>query len=420
MTYKRKLFLRKDIYNPRAADDVFLGAMKENISFHMGNCQEYKEILDYLEFDAESLRSIDDLAKIPPLPASYLKNHTLLSVPYEKLAVRTATSGTDGRTAPGGVDYESAMYGLIMAFRIFRRHKLISLRPANYIILGKKPEKPEKPVKPEKPEKPIKPEKPEKQIKPAGRETPDLTEKPEAHTKPELTETPENMRRAGHTGHAGHAGWAAADLALAVAMLAAPAKRVAYAVADGDGEQRVDIGGIADALLAFAKEDRPVRIIGLSEIFKTLISELIKRNETLSLRHDSKVILSGGRDPRISGEAPKEGLFLLANRVLGVRHRNYKDYFGAAGHPIIYFSCVNHRFHVPVYSRAIIRDVNTLEPAPDGAPGLLNLITPLLSSESYGSVLTGDIAVMAGEGACGCGAASPYFTVVGRAGYGRQ
>jgi hypothetical protein len=53
---------------------------------------------------------------------------------------------------------------------------------------------------------------------------------------------------------------------------------------------------------------------------------------------------------------------------------------------------------------------------PNGVPGLLNLISPLLSSAPFGSILTDDLAVMRDGGECGCGAASPYFEVLGRVG----
>jgi hypothetical protein len=44
------------------------------------------------------------------------------------------------------------------------------------------------------------------------------------------------------------------------------------------------------------------------------------------------------------------------------------------------------------------------------------LITPLLSSAPYGSILTDDIAVIKSGGECGCGISSPYFDLIGRVG----
>ena len=106
----------------------------------------------------------------------------------------------------------------------------------------------------------------------------------------------------------------------------------------------------------------------------------------------------------------------MANHTLGIRKENFKDHFSTAEHPINYISCVNNRFHVPVFSRVIIRDVRTLEPVPYGTPGLLNLVTPLLSSVPYGSIMTDDIAVMKSGDECNCGVRSPYFEIIGRVG----
>jgi hypothetical protein len=78
-------------------------------------------------------------------------------------------------------------------------------------------------------------------------------------------------------------------------------------------------------------------------------------------------------------------------------------------------SCKNKRFHIPVFSRIIIRDVKSLAPVENGTPGILNLISPILSSAPYGSILTDDIAVIHND-TCGCGAASPYVDIIGRVG----
>lgn len=89
MKYWGKLFLSRDIYNLQSADGTFVSAMKANIGFHVQHCPEYQDILASFNFDLNSLRSIDDLYKIPPLPTSYLKNSSLLSKPYGKLFIKT-------------------------------------------------------------------------------------------------------------------------------------------------------------------------------------------------------------------------------------------------------------------------------------------------------------------------------------------
>jgi len=83
---------------------------------------------------------------------------------------------------------------------------------------------------------------------------------------------------------------------------------------------------------------------------------------------------------------------------------------------MIYCDCKNHHFHVPVYSRVIIRDVDTGLPVNNNTIGLLNLITPMMESMPLVSVMTDDLAVLRDGKECGCGIDAPYFEIIGRVG----
>ena len=91
------------------------------------------------------------------------------------------------------------------------------------------------------------------------------------------------------------------------------------------------------------------------------------------------------------------------------------EFFGAVEHPILYTDCRCHHFHVPCYSRIIIRDPDTFAAVPDGTPGLINLLTPMIDSTPVLSVMTDDLGVLHSEG-CPCGAASPWLEIIGRVG----
>ena len=101
---------------------------------------------------------------------------------------------------------------------------------------------------------------------------------------------------------------------------------------------------------------------------------------------------------------------------MGVGQENIVEFFGAVEHPILYCACPNQHFHVPVYSRVIIRDVRTLAPLPHGNPGLVNLITPMVGATPVVSVLTDDLGVLHDGASCGCGIESPYLELLGRVG----
>ena len=353
MKYRRKLFMSTDIYGLQSSDDIFINAMRANIAFHMQNCPDYKDVLESLAFDLESIRSIDDLSKIPPLPTSYLKNNSLLSKPYNRLLIKTTSSGTGGKKTLSGFDVSSGLYGLFMVLKVFRFHKMLSLRRTNYVILGYQPDK---------------------------------------------------------------SNQTAMAKALRAITLLAPAKKVEYALVFKDGEYRVNTEGLVDAIVKFGKQHRPVRIIGFPAYLKMLLEELDARNIKMELHRNSNIMVGGGWKAFFSDEIPKEELISMANHTLGIRRENFKDHFSTAEHPINYVSCTNNHFHVPIFSRVIIRDVSTLQPVPPSIPGLLNLVTPLLSSAPYGSILTDDIAVMKDGNECGCGITSPYFELIGRVG----
>ena len=65
MKYRKKRFLSKDIYNLHATDSVFVKAMIADIAFHMQHCPDYKNVLESLGFDVNSIYNMDDLSIIP-------------------------------------------------------------------------------------------------------------------------------------------------------------------------------------------------------------------------------------------------------------------------------------------------------------------------------------------------------------------
>lgn len=353
MKYRRKLFMSKDIYNLQSVDNIFINAMKANIAFHAQNCPEYRAILENLGFDINTLNSIEDLSKIPPLPTSYLKNNSLLSKPYNRLSIKTTSSGTGGKKTLSGFDVSSGLCGLLMVLKVFRFHKLLSLRRTNYIILGYQPDK---------------------------------------------------------------ANQTAMAKALKAITLLAPAKKIEYALVFKTGEYQINTEGLVDAIKIFALQNHPVRIIGFPAYLKMFFDELRERNIKMKLPKNSKIIVGGGWKALFSEEISQDELISLANNTLGIPKENFKDHFSTAEHPINYISCANNHFHIPIFSRVIIRDVRTLQVVPFGVPGLLNLITPLLSSVPFGSILTDDIAVLKDGNDCGCGITAPYFELIGRVG----
>ena len=127
-------------------------------------------------------------------------------------------------------------------------------------------------------------------------------------------------------------------------------------------------------------------------------------------------MLGGGWKQFYKEQVDKQAMYDLVKRVLDVEEENVVESFGAAEHPILYCDCKKHHFHVPVYSRVMIRDVNTLEVLPHGNVGLVNLMTPMIKATPVLSIMTDDLGILHDAEECGCGVKSPYLEIIGRVG----
>jgi len=126
--------------------------------------------------------------------------------------------------------------------------------------------------------------------------------------------------------------------------------------------------------------------------------------------------LGGGWKQFADEEIDRELFFTLIQDTLGIEKHNCYEFFSAVEHPLPYVKCKNGHFHIPIYSRVIIRDIKTLAPVPVGGLGLLSFVSPLVSSMPLTSVVTDDLAVLYDGSDCGCGINTPYFELKGRAG----
>jgi Coenzyme F390 synthetase len=353
MDYRRKIFTHRDLYDLEKTDNYFLNAVRESILFHEANCPEYAKILQHRNFNIECLESISDLYRIPVIPTLFLKSHQLFSLPKNKLMISATSSGTKGKRSEIGFDTKSLYLALRMVLKTFSYYKLISPIPTNYIVLGYQPAK-------------------------------------------------RNQMSAVKTAYG--------------ATLLTPALHREYALKDTGSEYELNIEGIKSALIRYSKMNFPVRFMGFPAYMYFLLQALRESNIKLRLPKKSKVFLAGGWKQFFAQRVDKRELYRLIEDTLGIDEANCKEFFGAVEHPVLYCDCKNHHFHVPVYSRVIIRDVNTFMPVENGKPGIVNLISPLVGSAPLVSIVTDDLAIMHGGEECGCGIKSPYFEILGRVG----
>ncbi len=201
----------------------------------------------------------------------------------------------------------------------------------------------------------------------------------------------------------------------------APINSVHYALRYTKSGHKFDVFGCIEALKRFEKEGLPVRIFGFPAFMNFTISQMKELGITpLSLHKDSMTFFGGGWKGHQDKAISKESFYSELEEMLGIPDKNLRDGFGSVEHCVPYVECENHEFHIPTYSRILIRDVKTLEPLKEGEIGYLNFISPYITSVPANSVLMGDLATLHSTSECRCKLETPFFRIVGRAGLSKN
>lgn len=355
MKARRKLFSLKRPYDDENADELFLNAVRESALFHYGHCLEYRKILNGLGFGEKEILSdmplSEYLTRLPFIPTLLFKRRVMFSMPKRKMLIRATSSGTGGRFSEIGFDVGGLLCGLKMVLRIGKSRGLLSAKPCRYIVMGYKP------------------------------------------------------RRGNRT---------AVTKTAFGATFFAPALSRRYILKYKDGKYSPDFDGIINAVVRSSKKRAPVRFMGFPAYTFFLMREMERRGIAVRLPGGSKIMIAGGWKQFYAERADKETFYRLAEKTLGVPDNDIIEFYGAVEHPIMYTDCVNHRFHVPVYSRVVIRDCDELKPVKNGEAGLVELISPMVAATPVLSVMTDDLGVLHDGAECGCGIRSPYLEIIGR------
>ena len=353
MFSRQKLFWLSRVYDLPGSDARFLQAVRDNCAYHIKHCPQYRAICAAEGFSPERVRTVDDLKTLPVLPTLFFKRHHVLSIPERRLAMKVTSSGTSGSFSRVGFDWGCVFAEIPMVLRLGFYHRLVSPKPAHYVILGYK------------------------------------------------------LGKQDQMG--------VARTMFGVTHFAPPLSRF-YALRWKDGAYVPDLDRAVERLARCARSPFPVRVVAFPSYLWFGMERLEKLGLSLRLPKGSKLLLAGGWKQHYAQEVDKPRLYAQAKRVLGVEEGDIHEFFGAVEHPVFFNTCENHRFHIPAYSRVIIRDVRTLAPLPMGEVGLVNLITPLVNATPVTSVMTDDLGFLTPGEDCGCGLKTPYLTILGRAG----
>ena len=353
MLSRQRLFWRLRPYDVPGSDRAFLRACRENCAYHIRRCPGYAAICEHLGFSPDQLRTVDDLAKIPPIPTLIFKGRTLFSRPRRRMAMKVTSSGTSGKFSRIGFDWGSILAEAPMVVNLGLRHHLASPKPAHCVILGYKP------------------------------------------------------HRSNRTG--------VTRTMFGLSHFSPPLSRTYALRMEGEGYVP-DLDAVARALKKLERSHFPTRIIGFPSYLWFGLKRMEELGLRVKLPRGSRVILAGGWKGHADQEVDKSTLYALAEKTLGIQEDHINELFGAVEHPVFYNTCPRHHFHIPAYGRIIIRDPDTLAPLPMGQVGLINLISPLMCATPTLSVMTDDLGYLTPGEKCGCGIQSPYLTILGRVG----
>lgn len=355
MTAREKLISMENVYDSKGSSDIFMEAMRDCIKHHINNNEFYSRYMKTESFDPDELKTEEDLEKIPFMHANFFKKYVVLSVDESEIVEHVTSSGTSGQKSQMFFDKDTFDFGNKMVENEFRYFGFYSDEPTNYLLFTYEPA--------------------------------------QISSKLGTAKTDINM------------------------LSYAPVNDMFFALRYNGTGHDFDVYGTIKALEEYEEQGLPVRIFGFPSFLYFTVKQMKDTgHRPLKLNKNSMTMLGGGWKGYADKQIQKSELYALVEEMLGIPEENCRDGYGSTEHSVPYFECSHHHFHIPIYSRMIIRDVKTLEPLPYGEAGFANFITPHLRSVPAVSVLMGDMAVLHDPKECGCGIDTPFMEILGRAG----
>ncbi len=340
-------------YSPKTSR-AFCAAMRAALAYQGRRAPVLKALYKAEGFDPASVRSERDMRNIPFLFVAALKERDLTTLPYSKIVLELKSSGTSGQRSRMQLDRGSLMRVRRMAWKVFEGLRLTDERAHDYICFTYDPE-------------------------------------------------------------------VAVDLGTAWTdkLLSGFTKKgeifYTFRWSKSRNDFYFDIEGAVSAMKKFEDAGGLVRLVGFPAFALKLTEEFKKRFGRYPRLNPASSVVTGGGWKTMSDEAMDKKIYrkVLADK-LGIPAENVRDLFGMVEHGVPYVDCRLGNFHIPNYGRVIVRHPGTLAPLGYGKKGLLQFITPYLSSYPSLSVLSSDFGLVRER--CRCGLPGPVLEIHGRAG----
>ena len=355
LQHVQRLCEQSDPYaSSEALDQLFIEAFKEIIAWHQKNNPFYNSLLEKNNFSVEKLQTVEDIANLPFIHANFFKLHETVSINKSEIYEHMTSSGTSGQKSQMFFDEWSILSARRMVSFIYDKNGFNRPKEeSNFLLLAYEP----------------------------------LTNFKVGTTKTNIFLT----------------------------SFAKP-KEIFFALRATNNTHEFDRFGTVRKLQEYEAAGLPVRIHGFPSFMYFTLKQMQEMDIKVTLHPDSLVMFGGGWKGYANQEIPKDVLFELIHERLGISTERIRDTYGSVEHSIPYIECKNHHLHIPLWSRLFIRDVKTLKVLGYGKSGFMNFVTPYITSVPAMSVMMGDIGVLHPASECSCGASTPFFEILGRAG----
>lgn len=184
-----------------------------------------------------------------------------------------------------------------------------------------------------------------------------------------------------------------------------------YALTD---DMELDVESVQEFLDAHKGEK--ILLFGFTfMIWQHFYKELVRlKKEGITFDLSNGVLIHGGGWKKLVNEAVSQEEFKQRlTDVCGLS--DVHDYYGMVEQTgCIYMQCEHGHLHASVFSDVIIRDPKDFSVAPHGQAGIIQVVSMIPESYPGHSLLTEDEGVILGEDDCPCGRMGKYFKINGR------
>lgn len=127
-------------YLPEAHTDAqFIAAMRDLTRWHQQRSPWYRALLAQQGVQVDALATLDDLVALPPVHANFFKQHEVLSVPEDAVALHLTSSGTTGQKSQMFFDAFTIGNARRMVDDVMQARGVASSAPANYLVNAYEP-----------------------------------------------------------------------------------------------------------------------------------------------------------------------------------------------------------------------------------------------------------------------------------------